>query len=91
MDIPFLLRAKRMLGHAPAPMEHDVLLASLSAQQAASPTARAAARGRDCREPGTPIVELLLAGPAWRDAARAQQGCFNRSGRCQASDGRKSI
>jgi hypothetical protein len=89
MDISFLLRAERMLGQAPAPMEHDVLLASLSAQQAASPTARAAARGRGHCETGAPIVELLLAGPAWRDAARAQQGCFNRAG--QSPSGRKSM
>jgi hypothetical protein len=79
MDMGFLLRAERMLASPRrAEIDHGVLVALIAAQQAASPTARAAAKPKS-DAPGTPIVELLLAGPAWQEAARAQQGRFHRS------------
>ena len=81
MDHSFLLRAERMLERQPAPaIEHALLVASLCAHQAASATARAAARGRrggDWRRPGDALAELLCGGPAWRDARRAQRGSFH--------------
>ncbi|MFN3943507.1 MAG: hypothetical protein ACK4K7_01090 [Allosphingosinicella sp.] len=90
MDMGFHLRAEQMLGrHRPAEVEHDVLMAALGARQAASPTARAARRNRP-PEPGAPIVELLLAGPGWREAAQAQQGCFHPSARADTAGKPKS-
>ena len=83
MDLAFLSRAERMLARpdaAPA-IDYGVLVATLAAHQAASATARAAtshAGARRWEEPGDALVELLAAGPAWRDAARAQGGSFRR-------------
>jgi hypothetical protein len=89
MDVAFLLRARRMLGNGqPARLDHAMLLAALSAQQAASATARAQARGRAAPAShgapgGDALTELLLAGPAWRDAAEAQGGCFRPETGCK--------
>ena len=81
MDLAFLMRAERMLERQPAPaIEHALLVASLSAHQAASATARAAERrrgGGDWRRPGDSLAELLSGGPAWREARRAQRGSFH--------------
>ena len=86
MDMAFLHRANRLFGPSePARLDHAMLLATLAAQQSSSETARLL-RKRGAEEEGAsdvegePLVELLLAGPGWRDAARAQQGCFNRAG-----------
>jgi hypothetical protein len=80
MDLAFLMRAERMLERQPAAaIEHQLLVASLSAHQAASATARAAERrrcGGDRRRSGDALVELLAGGPAWREARRAQRGSF---------------
>ncbi len=72
MDMAFLQRARRMLGESrPAPLDHGLLLAALG--------------GRPVRcapvEPAIeePLVEVLIVGPDWRRAARAQGGCFNRA------------
>jgi hypothetical protein len=81
MDLAFLRRAERLLARpaaAPA-IDYGVLVATLAAHQSASATARAAAAdtgARRWREPRDALVELLAAGPAWRDAARAQCGSF---------------
>lgn len=83
MDESFQLRAKRLLGESrAASLDFSVLSAALSAQQAASPAARAQAEsapaaGED--EAAEPIEEILLCGPGWRSAASAQKGCFNRA------------
>ena len=80
MDETFQLRAKRMLGpRQPAPLDYDVLSATLIAQQAESPAARA--QGRFDRavvvEAGPELLtETLLAGPDWEEAATARHGCF---------------
>lgn len=64
MDQAFFLRAKKLLGQRqPAPLDHPALLAAIAAQQAATPTARIAAR----------------AAPEWGRAVAAQAGCFNRA------------
>ncbi len=83
MDETFQLRAKRMLGpRQPAPLEYDVLCATLISQQAESPAARA--QGRFDRaaavapEPEL-LTETLLAGPEWQEAAMARRGSFNRA------------
>lgn len=83
MDESFQFRAKRLTGPAqPAPLDFDLLSAGLIAQQAATPAARAlAAFDRNIAPPpeAEPLVETLLAGPQWRQAASAQRFCFNRA------------
>lgn len=83
MDESFQLRARRVLGESqPAALDFSLLSAGLAAQQAASPAALAQVRFARAAAPapGTdPLIETLLAGPQWRQAACAQQGCFNRA------------
>jgi hypothetical protein len=83
MDETFQLRAKRLAGPPqPAPLDFQVLSAALIQQQAASPAVRAqAAFDRNSAPPpeAEPLVETLLAGPQWRQAASAQRFCFNRA------------
>ena len=84
MDESFQLRAKRLLDgrREAAPLDHDLLRASLAAQQSASPTAsaQARARGKAARAPQRdPLTELLLGGADWKAAASDQEGCFNRA------------
>ena len=82
MDMAFLQRAGRMLGERePAPLDHKLLLAAL-ALRAPRPAPRRPACGEGCRVQAAdedPLVELLLAGPAWRQAQSAQRGCFSRA------------
>ena len=83
MDETFQLRMKRMLGpRQPAQLDYDVLSASLIAQQAASAAARAQAlHDRAVAAAPEPelLIETLLAGPEWQEAATAQRGSFNRA------------
>ena len=84
MDETFQLRARRMLGpRQPAPLDYDVLSATLIAQQAESPAARAQGRFDRARivvEAGPELLtETVLAGPRWQEAAGARRGCFNRA------------
>jgi hypothetical protein len=83
MDESFQLRAKRLLGprHAAA-LDFEVLSATLIAQQAGSPAARAQGRfDRACVAEPEPelLTETVLAGPDWQEAASARRGCFNRA------------
>jgi hypothetical protein len=82
MDLSFLRSAgMRFAGRSAARLDYGVLVATLEAVQSASAAARAV-RGdggegqRAFRH--DPLVELLLGGPGWREAAAAQEGCFNR-------------
>ena len=78
MDESFRFRARGPLdGSEPAPLDYRVLRATLAAQAAASEAARAQARAAP--PPAEPIGEILLAGSAWKEAATAQRGCFNRA------------
>ncbi|HEX8194228.1 MAG TPA: hypothetical protein VF552_15140 [Allosphingosinicella sp.] len=80
MDLAFFQRAERMLARdhaAPAPLDYGLLVATLAAHQAESATARAAATRRGWERPNDALAELLIAGPAWRRAVRAQRGSFN--------------
>jgi hypothetical protein len=83
MDESFQLRAKRLSGQPqPAPLDFQMLSSALIAQQATTPAARAqAAFDRNIAPPpeAEPLVETLLAGPQWRQAASAQSFCFNRA------------
>jgi hypothetical protein len=83
MDLSFFRRAQATFARSgTAPLDYRVLVASLEAMQSASPAARSIRSGPEAADmsPGhDPIVELLLGGPAWRDAVAAQRGCFNRA------------
>jgi hypothetical protein len=81
MDVAFLLRAQRLLAERqPAKLEHSLLVAALEAQRSTG-VVRARARIVTRRDRGEEeaLVELLLAGPRWRQAASEQQGCFSRA------------
>jgi hypothetical protein len=77
MDLSFFRRAEqRFASRAPARLDFDLLVATLRSQRDSTPAA--AARGPEsapaCPDP---IAEILLAGPAWREAVAVQRGCFN--------------
>jgi hypothetical protein len=82
MDLSFFRRAERVFARrSAAPLDYRVLVATLEALQSASPAARgirSAHERADLAPSHDPIAELLLGGPAWRDAVGAQGGCFNR-------------
>lgn len=75
MDLSFFRRAEqRFASRAPARLDFGMLVATLRSQseeRPAAPVRAAAPRFAD------PIAEILLAGPAWREAVAAQGGCFN--------------
>ena len=79
MDLSFFRRAEqRFASRVPAGLDFGMLVATLRAQRdsgpAASARASASAAAASCPDP---IAEILLAGPAWREAVAAQRGCFN--------------
>ncbi|MGZ8285265.1 MAG: hypothetical protein ACXW27_10140 [Allosphingosinicella sp.] len=79
MDLSFFRRAEqRFASRAPAGLDFGMLVATLRTQRdsgpAASARAAASAPAASCPDP---IAEILLAGPAWREAVTAQRGCFN--------------
>ncbi|HEX8623510.1 MAG TPA: hypothetical protein VF782_00380 [Allosphingosinicella sp.] len=79
MDLSFFRRAEqRFASRAPAGLDFGMLVATLRAQRESGPAASArtaaSAPGAACPDP---IAEILLAGPAWREAVAAQRGCFN--------------
>ncbi|MGZ8998261.1 MAG: hypothetical protein ACXW2T_05315 [Allosphingosinicella sp.] len=77
MDMAFLLRAQRLLADQPAAkLDFAVLTAVLAAQRAAG---AAATQPPPVAKNEEALVELLVAGPDWRKAASAQQGCFSRA------------
>ena len=92
MDLSFSRRAQRRSpAGASANLEFRVLVATLDAMQLANAAARPMGGGRFCQETGEvsdPLVELLLGGPCWREAALAQGGSFNRA-QAQALSGGK--
>ncbi len=83
MDLTFFRRAEqRFASRSAARLDYGVLIASLAALQSTSAAARALrvsggeggeVLGRD------PIVELVLGGPAWREAIDVQCGSFHRA------------
>lgn len=83
MDMAFLRRAERILEERESlRLDHQLLVAALAAQQQ---TAVVTARARLIASPSRlsleedPLIEVLLAGPRWREAATRQQGCFSRA------------
>ena len=80
MDLGFFRRAETLLaGRSAARLDFGVLVATLRLQQVASATAQAQAIGEALPCPEDPLAELLSGGPAWRQAAAALRGCFNRT------------
>ena len=84
MDMAFLRRAERILEERDESLrlDHQLLVAALAAQQqTAIVTARSRLMVAEVRRPSDedPLIELLLAGPRWREAATRQRGCFSRA------------
>jgi hypothetical protein len=85
MDLSFFRRAWHDTSdRSPAALEYGVLVATLQAIQAASPTARAEARCRGSaieplQQDQRPLTALLLGQPEWPAAIALQNGSFNRS------------
>lgn len=59
-------------------LDHGLLLAALAAQKASGAAAKSAEGDVSPSASEEPITEILLAGPGWRRARSAQQGCFHR-------------
>ena len=77
MDLSFFRRAEqRFASRAPAGLDFDMLVATLRARHQSGPTPPATASA-PVHGFADPIAEILLAGPAWREAVAAQRGCFN--------------
>ena len=82
MDLGFFRRAQQgFANRSTAALDYGVLVATLSAAQSTSATARAealcAGAGTALAAGGDPLVELLTAGFGWREAVAAQRGCFS--------------
>jgi hypothetical protein len=79
MDLSFFRRAEqRFASRAPAGLDFGMLVATLRTQRDSLPAASAgAAASEQASSCPDPIAEILLAGPAWREAVAAQRGCFN--------------
>jgi hypothetical protein len=81
MDEAFPMRAGRLLKQRVAsPLGHEQLLATVTKQQRATPTARAQAQLPPALDPEqqAPLTTLLLGSLGWRDAGRRLSGCFSR-------------
>ena len=83
MDMAFLRRAERILEERqPLRLDYGLLVAAVSAQQTAIAATRVETQVRSrrrCPVDDEPLIELLLAGPRWREAAGRQRGCFSRA------------
>ncbi|HEX8064258.1 MAG TPA: hypothetical protein VF535_13715 [Allosphingosinicella sp.] len=78
MDLSFFRRAEqRFASRAPARLDFGMLVATLRAQRDSGPAAGARAVSTPAASLADPIAEILLAGPAWREAVTTQRGCFN--------------
>jgi hypothetical protein len=79
MDLSFFRRAEqRFASRAPARLDFGMLVATLRTRQDAGPEASARAGASAVAASfSDPIAEILVAGPAWREAVAAQRGCFN--------------
>jgi hypothetical protein len=79
MDLSFFRRAEqRFASRAPARLDFGMLVATLRTQRDSAPAASARAAASAPESPfADPIAEILLAGPAWREAVAVQRGCFN--------------
>ena len=75
MDLSFFRRAEqRFASRTPARLDFGLLVATLRSQREVAPVPEMRAAAPRLADP---IAEILLAGPAWREAVAAQRGCFN--------------
>lgn len=91
MDEAFFLRARRMLKPAPRTCPDHASFAALTvARQDSSPTAQANRRcaAAEGASDTAALASLLLAEPAWPEAAAGQAGCFNRAVAVRRVNGR---
>ncbi|MBV9930210.1 MAG: hypothetical protein JO013_04615 [Alphaproteobacteria bacterium] len=78
MDLGFLRRAEaRFASRAAALPDFGMLVAALASAQRASPAVRAYGRVAAAPAVAEPLVELLCAGPLWREARAVQRGAFH--------------
>ena len=78
MDLSFLRRAEqRFACRQAAQPDFGMLLVALRMQASASTAAQALVQWGAGRPFVHPLAEIVLAGPAWRDAVTIQAGCFS--------------
>ena len=79
MDLSFFRRAEqRFASRTPARLDFGMLVATLRTQRDSAPAASTQADSvASAAAFADPIAEILIAGPAWREAVAAQRGCFN--------------
>jgi hypothetical protein len=82
MDLGFFRRGRPTTSESSsARLDYDKLTATLQAFQSTSATAKAQALASEPEARGrianAPLVELLTAGPEWRQAVDRQGGSFN--------------
>ena len=78
MDLSFLRRAEqRFASRQAAQPDFGLLLVALRTQASASTAAQALVQWGAGRPFVHPLAEIVLAGPAWRDAVTIQAGCFS--------------
>ena len=78
MDLSFFRRAEqRFASRTPARLDFGMFVAALRSQREARPAAAAGIAAAPSGRLADPLVEILLAGPCWREAVAAQRGCFN--------------
>jgi hypothetical protein len=80
MDMVFPLGSRRLpADRHPATLDFAVLTAALAAQRALGAGGRSPSSPSSRPAGEEALVELILAGPGWRQAASMQQGCFSRA------------
>jgi hypothetical protein len=81
MDMAFLLRAQRLLAdRQSAKLDFAVLTAALAARRSIEPRCQnQKSKKVQVQEGEEALVEVVLGGPKWRQAASKQQGCFSRA------------
>jgi len=78
MDLSFFRRAEqRFASRTPARLDFGMLVATLRSQRESAPASPTRPAAAPAPRFADPIAEILLAGPAWREAVAAQGGCFN--------------
>ena len=90
MDLGFFRRGMPAARDgAAAQLDYRLLTAALQAYQSASPAARAQMEdsGGLTLSGRSPLVEILLGGPGWKEAVRAQKGSFNAAWIGRGGDG----
>ena len=78
MDLSFFRRAESGFGgRQDVALDYGLLVAMLRAHQDAAVAASAESRQEPVSAIQEPLIEILLGRDQWRQAAVAQQGCFN--------------